>query len=177
MGAHDLQGSAGLPFGDEGGESAFAGNLEGIEAEHFAGSADVFADWYQLFLDLEDEVGGFGDFVEDAGQAAAGEVAQAVDLDAGAQKLEDHIGHRGGIAFNRALEGQAFAHGHDRHAVPADIAADEDGVAGLHALGGDLLRVFEDADTGGVDEKAVAFALIDDLGVAGDDLHAGLLRG
>jgi hypothetical protein len=71
----------------------------------------------------------------------------------------------------------ALADGHDRHAVPADIAADQDGVARLNALGRDFLRVLKDADPGGVDEEAVAFAFIDDLGIAGDDLHAGLLRG
>ena len=37
--------------------------------------------------------------------------------------------------------------------------------------------VFDDPDAGGVDEQAVAFALVHDLGVAGDDLHAGLSRG
>jgi hypothetical protein len=47
----------------------------------------------------------------------------------------------------------------------------------LDALGGDLERVLHDAYAGGVDEEAVAFALIHDLGVAGDDLHAGLPRG
>ena len=36
-----------------------------------------------------------------------------------------------------------------------------------------LQCVLDDADAGGVDEQAVAFAFVHDLGVAGDDLHAG----
>ena len=61
--------------------------------------------------------------------------------------------------------------------MAAEVAVDEDGVAGLDALGRDFQGVLQDADAGGVDEQAVAFAFINDLGVAGDDLHAGLLRG
>src|ERR1035441_1032502 len=177
LGTQDLQGSASLLFGQEGDESAFASDLERIKAKHLTGDDDVFAHWDELFLDVDGQIGGFGDFVEHAGQAAAGEVAQAVDFDARAQELQDHVGDRGGIAFNGALERQALADGHDCHAVSADIAAYQDGVARLNALGRDLLRVLKDADPGGVDEEAVAFAFIDDLGIAGDDLHAGLLRG
>src|ERR1019366_9578097 len=40
MGTQDLQGSASLSFGQEGGESALAGDLERVKAEHFTGGAD-----------------------------------------------------------------------------------------------------------------------------------------
>ena len=119
MGAQDLQRAVGVALGHKGGESAFAGDLQRIEAENLTGGADVFADGDELLLDVQGKVGGFGDFVEHAGQAAAGEVAQAVDFNAGAQELENGLGERGGIAFDGALERQPFADGHDRHAVAA----------------------------------------------------------
>jgi len=53
----------------------------------------------------------FGYFVEHAGQAAAGDVAQAVNLDACFHKLQDHLGNGGGIALDGALEPQLFAVG------------------------------------------------------------------
>src|ERR1039458_4112796 len=177
VGAHDLQRALRFPLRHEGGEPALAGDLQRIEAEDLTCGADVFANRDELLLDVDGKVGGFGAFVEHAGQPAAGEVAQAVDFHARAQELQDGLGERGGVAFDCALEGQPFADGRDRHAVPAHVAVDQDGVARLHALGRDLKRVLQDADSGGIDEEAVTFALIHYLGVAGDDLHTRVLRG
>jgi hypothetical protein len=176
MGAQHLQRPVGVALGHESGEAALAGDLERVQAKNLTGGTDVFAYGDELLLDVDGKAGSFGDFIEHAGQAAAGDVAQAVDFDAGAEKLEDGFGESGGIAFNGALERQAFADGHDRHSVAAEVAVDQDGVAGLDALGRDFERVLDDAYPGGVDEEAVAFAFVHDLGVAGDDLHAGLLR-
>ncbi len=38
----------------------------------------------------------------------------------------------------------------------------------------DRQGVLNDADTGGIDEQPIAFAFVHHLGVAGDDLHAGI---
>src|ERR1035441_5723512 len=43
VGTQDLQGSASLLFGQEGGESAFASDLERIKAKHLTGGADAVA--------------------------------------------------------------------------------------------------------------------------------------
>ena len=44
---------------------------------------------------------------------------------------------------------------------------------GWRAVGGDVDAGRNDADAGGGDEDLVALAAVDDLGVAGDELHAG----
>ena len=62
-------------------------------------------------------------------------------------------------------------------ASAADVAADEDGVAGLDALGRDTERVLQDANPGGIDKEAIALAFIHNLGIAGDDLDPGSLGG
>ena len=67
MGTQDFQGAVGVALGHEGGEAAFAGDLQGVEAENLTGGMDVFADGDEPFLDVQGEIGGFGDFVEDAG--------------------------------------------------------------------------------------------------------------
>ena len=85
----------------------------------------------------------------------------------------DQFGQRGAIALQRALETEPLADRHDRHAVPAEVAAQQDRVAGLDPGGRDLDALRHPADAGGVDEDAVALAAIDDLRVAGDDPHAG----
>ena len=68
---------------------------------------------------------------------------------------------------------QPLADRHDRHAVPAEVAAQQDRVAGLDSGGRDFDALRHPADAGRVDENAVPLAAIDDLGVAGDDPHAG----
>ena len=47
---------------------------------------------------------------------------------------------------------------------------------GARAADPELAPRRDDADAGGVDEQLVGRAAVDDLGVAGDDLHAGLAR-
>ena len=65
---------------------------------------------------------------------------------------------------------QPFAHRHDRDAVPAEIAAEQHGVARLDATRRDLGLVLDYAESGGVDKQAVAFALVYDFRVAGHKL-------
>jgi hypothetical protein len=76
----------------------------------------------------------------------------------------------------RGLEAEALALRHDRHAVVAQGAGDEDGVARPRPVAGDVHALRHHADAGGGDEDAVALALLHHLGVAGDDRHAGLAR-
>ena len=54
----------------------------------------------------------------------------------------------------------------------AKRAADEDRVAGIGAVAGDVDAVRHNADAGRGDENAVAFALLNHLRVAGHDGHA-----
>ena len=59
----------------------------------------------------------------------------------------------------------------------ADVSADQDFVARAGAAGGDFGWSFDNAYASGCDEDLVALAAIDDLGVTGDELHAGFKRG
>ena len=52
-------------------------------------------------------------------------------------------------------------------------AADQDRVARPRPIAGNVDARRDNADAGGGDEHAVALALLDHLGVAGDDGHAG----
>ena len=83
-------------------------------------------------------------------------------------------GQRRAVAHDRRLEAEPFARGHDGDAVAADIAAQHHRVAGPHLLRRDRLAAPSTSPTpGGVDVEAVALAALDDLGVAGDEPHAG----
>jgi len=80
---------------------------------------------------------------------------------------------RGGVADDGCVEFQPFAHGEDGDAVRAQVAAHDHGVAGAHRLRSDSERMLEHTDAGGVDEDAVGFAFVDNLGVAGDQRDSG----
>jgi hypothetical protein len=60
--------------------------------------------------------------------------------------------------------------------VVAERTGHEHAVAGLRARGRQIDTCRNCADPGGVDEQAVGAPALDDLGVAGDDGHAGSLR-
>ena len=83
--AHDLQGALRVFRRDERGKTPFARNVQRIEAEHLAGGMNVLAHRHGFFLDGDFNSGGFGNFVERAGQAAARQVAQTVDFNSGAR--------------------------------------------------------------------------------------------
>jgi hypothetical protein len=61
--------------------------------------------------------------------------------------------------------------------VVADISAKQDFVAGTGAICGELRGAIDESDAGGSNENLVALATVHDLGVAGDQLHACILRG
>ena len=56
------------------------------------------------------------------------------------------------------------------------VAAQQHAIARLNATGTDLRLRVQPADAGGVDEKLIALAALDHLGVAGYDLHTRFLR-
>jgi hypothetical protein len=81
------------------------------------------------------------------------------------------------VAFDGALEFQALSLAHDRHAMIADVAAEDDLVAAAGAICRYADVMLDHADTGCGDEDLVAFTAVDDLGIAGDELYAGLSGG
>ena len=60
--------------------------------------------------------------------------------------------------------------------MPTDVAAQQEYVPRPHGLRSDVQVVLDDPDAGRVHEDAVRLAALDDLRVAGDDVHRGLAR-
>ena len=89
------------------------------------------------------------------------------------QHRRHQIVQRRRIAHDLRLEFKPFALGENRDAVVADGSAQDDPVARPRLAGRQPHAVRDDSDSGGVDEKAVALALSDHLGVAGHDRDAG----
>ncbi len=88
-------------------------------------------------------------------------------------QVQDRRRHRRAIALDQRFELQAFARRHHRHAVPADVARQQDDVAHPHARGRHHGVLLDQSDAGGVDVEPVALAPVDHLGVAGHQHHAG----
>src|SRR5439155_24279679 len=119
-----------------------------------------------------------GDLVERAGEPAPGRVAHAPD--AGRARVEyrsDEPGQWGGVALQHGLELDPLANGHDGDAVVADRAGDQDAVARPGVADGQPPALGDDADAGGRDVDLVAFAAVDDFGVAGHERYAGVVAG
>ena len=127
--------------GDDGDQLAFVRHIEWIEAEHFAGAAHLFTN---------------RDATLRAGACRRGPIA-AISLSAldrpprvgsrmradrrrGPEHGVDQRVQRRRNRFERALEFQAFAFGHDGDAVIAERAAEEDDVAGPRVAGGEIER-------------------------------------
>lgn len=178
MGAEDSQGCIGGFGSDDEDGFALVGDVDGIEAEEFAGGLHLGVDGQGGLVNGDADVGRCGDFIQCGGEAAAGGVAHGVDIWADDSENAGDEGIKGGaVRDDQAFELEALADAHDGHAVIAEGAGDEDGVAGLGAMGADLDAGAEDSDAGGVDVAAVAVAALDDLGVSGDDLDARCGRG
>ena len=173
----DLEGAVGLGGGEEADEAALVGDVERFEAEDFAGAADEFGDGHGGFVDGQGELGGLGDFHEGGGETAAGEIAQAVELEAGGEEGLHGGNERGAVALDGAFEGEVRACRHNGHTVTAEVAAEEDRIAGANGSGRDREGVLNEPNARGGDVESVALAAFDDLGVAGDDGDAGGGRG
>lgn len=81
---------------------------------------------------------------------------------------------RRAVALDPLLEAQAFADRKQMDGVVAYLSAEDDAVARLNA-GHAQRATAEFTNAGRIDEDLVCRALADDLGVAGDDLHACFL--
>src|SRR5208282_4292902 len=100
------------------------------EAEDLACPPHVLPDGDAAFVDADSQVGGPGDLVQGAGQPAAGEIAQAVDLEPRPQQASHEIGEGRAVALDPRLEFQALPDRHDGDPVASDVPTEEDGVAG-----------------------------------------------
>jgi hypothetical protein len=131
----DLQRARRILRRDKGNEAPLVGDLQRIQPQHFAGGVNVLADGNGLLLNGDFHARIPGNFVQRARQAAARQIAETVNFNSRLQQRQHRLGHRRGIAFNRAFKFQALAHGHDRHAMPAQIAAQKHRVAGRTLAG------------------------------------------
>jgi len=82
MRSHNLQCALCVLAGDKRNESSFARDVQRIQPQYLAGGVDVFADRKMFFLDADSQFGGVRDFIQRTGQAAAGEIAKAMDFHA-----------------------------------------------------------------------------------------------
>ena len=134
-GAHGLQHGFGVGLRHEGDQLALVGDVQRVEAQHLAGGLHGRLDRDLALVERDADLGRDRQLVEHGGQPAARGVAQAVDVGRDGQHGRDHAVERRGVADDGRLEGQPFAHGHDRHAVIAHGAADQHHVAGAGAVG------------------------------------------
>ena len=128
-------------------------------------------------VQLDPDVALRGDLVQGGGQPAAGGVAQHVHAAARPrQHGADQAVERGHVRLRRRSRSPARRARQHGDAVIAERAGDQHHVA---RLGHALRRSARPAGTQPTpvvdDEQPVGLASLGDLGVAGDDLHAGLL--
>ena len=114
--------------------------------------------------------------MEDGADAASRGVADGVDVGAGGgffDHVEEGTYEGGAVALYIGIDAVVASRKEDGGAVAADVAGDEDVVAGLGegAAGLDAFHHF--ADAGGGDEEVVDLAAARDFGVAGDEVDAG----
>ena len=110
-------------------------------------------------------------------EATPPRVASRIARSAGPAASEQRVGRRpqrARVGDDLGLELELAAGEHDRHAVVADRAGDEDPVAGpQRSRARATARGSSAPDAGRADVHLVGVAALDDLGVAGDDLDAG----
>ena len=104
-------------------------------------------------------------------------VAQDMRIRRGAEHGRRELVERLRVRSDLHFEPESLPDAHDRHAVQADRAREDDGVAGSRVVGGKIDALRQHADPRGVDEDAVRRSPPDDLRVAGDDRDAGGVRG
>ena len=118
-----------------------------------------------------------GHLVQRARQAAARRVLHRDDaVAAGRERGPDQAVDRRDVRAQIALERQRVARGHDRHAVVADRAGDDD----ARRRGSGRSRAptrSQKRHARRVEDEAVDLAAAHHLGVAGDDGRAGLVAG
>lgn len=78
----------------------------------------------------------------------------------------------GRIALNRRFKVQPLPFGHNRNAMAAQIATEQNRITGANAGGANVVGVFNHAYAAGIDKNTIAFAPIHNFGISGDDAHA-----
>ena len=129
-------------------------------------------DRHGRLLQRDGDAGRLGDLDHRAGEAAAGEVAQAPHADPRLDQPKDRSAERRTIALDRHLEAQVVPRRHHRDAVTADVAADQHRIVRAHRLRADRCWRDDGADAGGVDEHPVGLSAVHHLGVASDEAYA-----
>ncbi len=81
------------------------------------------------------------------------------------------------VTFDRRVELQSLAAGHDCHAVVAQRSADNDRVARLRLVCRKTTSMLDHSHAGGIDIDTVPMAPFDNLGIARDDFDLGLASG
>ncbi len=94
-------------------------------------------------------------------------------VEAGFEQRERRCGDARAVALDDGLEAERVARRHDCDAVPADVAAEDDGVARAHTRGQDGCARDDAAQARGIDEETVRVAAVHDLGIARHEPHAG----
>ena len=87
------------------------------------------------------------------------------------------VWRRCGVAYQDRFKVQPLPDGHDGDTVVADGTGHKDAVAGPGGVDREAAPFRHRADPRGGDEDAVALAAVHDLGVAGDEGHAGFAAG
>src|SRR5215469_12877619 len=80
----------------------------------------------------------------------------------------------GAVAFDRPFKFQVLSLRQNRHAMVADITAQDDAVAGAGPVGRDVDRLFYDSDPGGGDEYLVCFSAVYNFGVSRDQFDTSV---
>ena len=176
MRAHDGEQALGVLPGTDRDQLAFVGDVQRIESKELARCVDLRLHGNGRLADQHADIRLPRKFVQRGAQPAAGGVAQAADGRHGLEHFRHEAVQRCGVRLDRGLEAQVLAQRHDGHAMVADRARHEDRVARSRPVAGNVDPVRHDPEPGGRDEHAIALALLDDLGVAGNDRHTGLPR-
>ena len=170
---HGGENGVGIFRRDDGQELPFIGDVERVEPKDFAGAFDLFADRDLGFVKANADAGALRDFAQGAGDAAAGRVAQNVDVRGGGKHGVHQTVQRGGVAADLGFELESLAHRHDGDPVNRNFAADDDFVSGPGAPGMDVHAFGHHADPGGINKNLVGFSAIHHFGIAGDQGDAG----
>ncbi len=162
----------GLPARYDRDQAAFAGHVHRVDPQQLASTAYLGPDRDLVLADQHPDSCRPGDLVEDRGHAAPGRVPHRPDAGHRGQQARHQPVQRRGIGFDVRLDVELAAGQHDGGAVIADGPGHDDGVARPGPRRTEDHVPLDQADARGVDVTAVGLALLDHLGIPGDDAHA-----
>ena len=114
-----------------------------------------------------------GDFIEDRTDAAAGCIADDVDVLGRIQHGFDSPPQGRTVTGHVGVDAELVAGQENRAAVTADVAADDDGIPRPGQSSRRMDAVDDLADPRRRNEQVVDLAFTGDFRIAGDDAHAG----